>query len=232
MTQKKILILDYSFEKIEAPTIRRWLPEEADVTALFIDTAQSFPDDLAERGFTHVVHSGSSLSITQEAPFTKKAVSFIRDIRENGAAQFGICYGHQLVCFALVGKHAVRSSPNGLEVGWCDLTFTDQAMNVLGVGQNETIFQYHFDEVVELPKGSELLATNSHTAIQAYINRQQSIIGTQFHPEFDKEAGNKLFLDDREFLARHQFDADDITSKGPSIEAGKLFFGYFLQVFK
>jgi len=120
--------------------IPRWLPVDADVTALFIDTVQSYPDNFAESGFTHVIHSGSSLSITQEAPFTKKTVSLFRDIRENGTAQFGICFGDQLVCLALVGEHAVRSSPNGLEVGWCDLTFTDHAMNILGVRENETIF--------------------------------------------------------------------------------------------
>ncbi len=112
MSHKKILILDYSVDQSETPAIKFWLPADAQVEALFIDTEASFFDDLLDHGYTHVIHTGSALSITEPAPFTKKAVSFINIARENGIAQMGICYGHQLVCRALVGKHAVRSSPS------------------------------------------------------------------------------------------------------------------------
>ena len=66
--QKKILILDYSPTRVEASAIKRWLPVDAQVVSLFIDTEESFPDDLAENNFTHVIHSGSDLSITEKAP--------------------------------------------------------------------------------------------------------------------------------------------------------------------
>jgi GMP synthase (glutamine-hydrolysing) len=175
-----------------------------------------------------VIHSGSELSITKPAPFTKKAVTFIQKVREQGVAQFGICYGHQLICLALVGKHAVRSSSNGFEVGWRTINFTRRAQQIFGIGESEAVWQHHFDEVIELPEGSELLATNAHTEIQAYINDEQRIVGTQFHPEFDKEAGDKLFLRDRELLEKNNYDVDEIITRGPSIEAGRIFFGYFL----
>jgi GMP synthase (glutamine-hydrolysing) len=229
MSEKKILILDYSVSKIEAPAIRRWLPSDALVSKIYIDTEESFPDDLIENDFTHVIHSGSELSITEAAPFTKRAVAYIQNIRDKGVSQFGICYGHQLICLALVGKHAVRSSPKGLEVGWGNVTFTSRGLNILNVRENEVVWQYHFDEVIELPGGSDLIATNEHTEIQAYINHQQKIIGTQFHPEFDKEAGDKLYLEEREQIERYNFNVDEIISRSPSIDAGKIFFGYFLQ---
>ena len=185
--------------------------------------------NLSEKEITHVIHSGSSLSITETAPFTEKAESYIQNIRDAGVSQFGICYGHQLICQALVGKHAVRSSPNGLEAGWGSVKFTGHATDILGVGDNEVIWQSHYDEVTKLPKGSELLATNSHTEVQAYINHEQKIIGTQFHPEFDKELGDKLFLDDRELLEKNNICVDEIITRYPSIDAGKVFFEYFLQ---
>jgi GMP synthase (glutamine-hydrolysing) len=140
----------------------------------------------------------------------------------------GICYGHQLVCRALVGKQAVRSSPKGLEAGWKSVTFANDAMSVLGVGESEVVWQHHFDEVTELPTGSELWATNPHTSIQAYINYEQRLFGTQFHPEFDQEAGNRIFLEDRELLEKNGYDVDAMIKHGPSFEVGKVFFGYFL----
>ena len=197
MNLQKILILDYSVDRSETSAVKRWLPVNLDVSSLFIDTEESFPDDLINNDFTHVIHTGSALSITQVAPFTDKAVDYIRKARDKGVSQMGICYGHQLICQALVGKHAVQSSPNGLEAGWNNITFINSSMSILGVGENETVWQHHFDEVIQLPEGSELLATNSHTKIQAYINYEQRLFGTQFHPEFDKEAGDKIFLDNK-----------------------------------
>ncbi|MDY7108811.1 MAG: hypothetical protein SYC29_09255, partial [Planctomycetota bacterium] len=44
----------------------------------FIDTQASFPADLAGQGFTHVIHSGSALSITEPAPFTDHANEAVR----------------------------------------------------------------------------------------------------------------------------------------------------------
>ena len=46
MSDQKILILDYSVDRIEAAAIKCWLPVNSEVAAVFIDTAESFPDDL------------------------------------------------------------------------------------------------------------------------------------------------------------------------------------------
>ncbi len=228
MNEKRVLILDYSVDKSETKSIKRWLPVDAHVSALFIDTEESFPDDLVDNDFTHVIHSGSALSITEPAPYTEKAVKYIREIRHKGVPQMGICYGHQLVCRALVGKRAVRSSPNGLEAGWKHVTFVNNATNLLGVRESEVVWQHHFDEVTELPEGSELLATNPHSSIQAYVNYEQRLFGTQFHPEFDIEIGNKIFLQDRELLEKNGYDVDATIKQGPSFDVGKVFFDFFL----
>lgn len=229
MKRQKILILDYSVDRSETSAIKYCLPVNSDVSALFIDTEQSFPDDLINSDFTHVIHTGSALSITQDAPFTDKAVNYIQKARDKGLAQMGICYGHQLVTMALVGKHAVRSSLKGLEAGWKDVTFVNSSRRILGVRKNETVWQHHFDEVIELPIGSELLAKNSHTSVQAYINYTQRLLGVQFHPEFDKEAGDKLFLNDQGLQQDNDYDVNEMIKRGPSFDVGKVFFSYFLD---
>jgi len=228
LNPKKILILDYSPTRVEASAIKRWLPVDAQVVSLFIDTEESFPDDLAENNFTHVIHSGSDLSITEKAPFTEKAIAFIQTARDKGIWQMGTCYGHQLICLALAGENAIRKAPAGFEVGWKNVNFTDKAREILDVREKETVWQHHFDEVVQLPKGSELLATNAHTKIQAYINYEQHLFGSQFHPEFDRESGNRIFLRDRELLASYHYDAEKIAEDGPSLNTGKIFYAFFL----
>lgn len=84
--------------------------------------------------------------------------------------------------------------------------------------------------MIDLPEGSVRLATNGHTEIQAYINEQQKIFGTQFHPEFDRYAGNAIFLRDRALLEAHQHDVDIILNSGPSLDAGTVFFDFFLRL--
>jgi GMP synthase (glutamine-hydrolysing) len=228
MSQKRILILDYSVDRSETECIIRWLPAESHTLSLFVDTEESFPDDLIDKDFTHVIHSGSALSITETVPFLEKAMLYIRQARDKGISQMGICYGHQLVCRALLGRQAVRPSPNGLEAGWKSVTFINSARNVLGLGESERVWQHHFDEVTELPEGSELLATSPHSKIQAYVNYKQRLFGTQFHPEFDKETGDRIFLEDRELLEKNGYDVDAMIKLGPSLDAGTVFFGFFL----
>lgn len=227
----KTLVLDYSTDRSEATATLRWLPGEAQVTTLFIDTEESFPDNLARMGFTHVIHSGSALSVMEQAPFTVKAVRFIRDARDGGISQMGICYGHQLLCLALVGENAVRKSPKGLEAGWREVSFDLSELEIPGVGERERVWQSHFDEVTELPEGSILFGSGTHTRIQGCINHQQRLFATQFHPEFDRDAGNKLYLDEGDFLSKHEYNADELVKGGPSIETGVIFFSFFLDQF-
>ena len=228
MNAKKILILDYSVSKFEASAIGRWMPQDAEVTSLFIDTEESFPEDLIDKGFTHVIHSGSELSVTEDSPFTKKAVDFIKEARNRGIPQMRICYGHQLLCRALVGKHAVRRSPNGLEAGWGKVEFNERAAEIFGVKKNEVVWYHHFDEVTELPEGSASLATNKHTEIQTFINPEQKLIGTQFHPEIEKETGDKIFKQDKEQLEAHNYSVEELIKGSPSFDTARVFFDYFL----
>jgi GMP synthase (glutamine-hydrolysing) len=102
-------------------------------------------------------------------------------------------------------------------------------MAALGVRESEAVWQHHFDEVTRLPEGSELWATNAHSRIQAYINPQQRLLGTQFHPEFDREMGNQIFLDDRQLLRENGYDAEELVQHGPSFDVGGVVFGYFLR---
>jgi GMP synthase (glutamine-hydrolysing) len=226
-----ILILDYSVDRFETPIIKGFLKTyDFEVTALHITTETSFPDDLIEKEFTHVVHTGSTVSITESSPVTLKEVNYIRSLVKKGTWQFGICYGHQLMGFALVGAHAVRETPGGLEAGWGEVEFNELGQKLLNLKPVEHIWQHHFDEVTELPEGSKILATNNHSKIQAYINYEKRLLGTQFHPEINVKQGNKYFLNDRKLLESHGFDVDAMVKEEPTFDTPKVFFEFFLNL--
>ena len=227
----KVLILDYSVDQFETPIIKSFLKRHFgyDSTALNITTEASFPDDLIEQDFTHVIHTGSTLSINDPAPFTEKAVAFIHALVKKGTWQFGICYGHQLMGFALVGAHAVRETPKGLEAGWGEVEFNNLGQKLLKLNPVECIWQHHFDEVTALPEGSQMIATNSHSNIQAYINYEKRLLGTQFHPEINVRQGNNYFLKDRVLLEANGYDVDAMVQLTPSFDTPKVFFEFFLK---
>jgi hypothetical protein len=56
------------------------------------------------------------------------------------------------------------------------------------------------------------------------------LLGTQFHPEFDRETGNKIFLDDAELLEQNGYDAEVLIKQEPSFDVGNVFFAFFLSL--
>lgn len=225
----KIQILDYSINQVATPLFKSYLPSDAQVVAHHINSYASFLPVLEQTDITHVIHSGSALCINEPAPFTDLALNYIRDLTQQNTAQMGICYGHQLICCALVGPHAVQASPNGFEVGWCNVQFLDTNHHIPGLSHTETVWQHHFDEVTELPGGSQLIATAKHTPTQAYINVGKRLLGMQFHPEFDLNSGNAYFLNDRQFIEQQGFSVEEITQGKPSNNHGDALFNYFLN---
>jgi GMP synthase (glutamine-hydrolysing) len=226
-----ILILDYSVDRTETAAVRRWLPQRAAVTSCFVDADFRLPVGSELGRFTHIVHSGSALSILEDAPFEETIAALIRDACVRGIAQMGICYGHQLLCKTLAGRDAVRASPKGLEAGWCEVEFSDSGRARFGVTRRERVWQHHFDEVTRVPPGAEVMATNSHTDIQAFIDQDRRLLGVQFHPEFDREEGNQIFSSLSDELRTQGYSPEHMVQGGPSLETGRIFFDFFLRTF-
>ena len=93
----RVLVLDYSTDATLGPATARWLPPGVDPQLWTMLDEQPLPS-LA--GFTHLVHSGSALSINDDPPFLDAVLSMVREAVELGRPQLGICYGHQLLARA------------------------------------------------------------------------------------------------------------------------------------
>jgi len=224
--KKTVLLLDYSVDESETPLIRRWMPEGFELEIFAPLRQQGFPE-AGRHGW--VIHTGSSLSICDDAPFQAASEGFIRTGIERGVMQMGICYGHQLLARAVLGRAAVRRNPAGVEVGWGEIRFSPMASGRIGVPRSCRIFQYHFDEVVSLPEKAMVLAWNGHTVIQSFLDESLGLFGVQFHPEFDRESGNRHFLQKSADIASVGFDAASIALGGPDPETDGRFFRFFLN---
>ena len=161
--------------------------------------------------------------------FTEPMIRYINELADRGVRQYGICFGHQLMCRALVGDHAVQASPLGLEAGWNAVTFSEGDQSIAGLEGELPMWQHHFDEVTAVPDGSQLFATASHTHIQGWVNTGLSAMGTQFHPEFDADSGNNYFRRDVATLTEHGLDLDTLINQTPDALRGPALFNYFLN---
>ena len=95
----------------------------------------------------------------------------------------GVCFGHQLIAHCLGAK--VARPPQGWGIGRTTYTWHEPSpvMNAL---TQLSLLARHQDQVLELPQGARLLASNAHCPIAAYAIGQQ-VLCIQPHPEFEPE---------------------------------------------
>ncbi|MCK4806611.1 MAG: type 1 glutamine amidotransferase [Candidatus Aegiribacteria sp.] len=229
MNTLNVLIFDYSVDRSEAPLFRRWLPDNCASTAVCVYFGDSFPDPLE---YSHVMHTGSSLSICSDAGFLANAENTVRKCVAENIPQMGVCYGHQLISRSLLGSSAIGRCPNGLEAGWIDVEMTGSGLEIPGVVSVARVLQSHFDRVEKIPDTSEVIATNDHTEIQGFVDREKNLFSLQFHPEFTREEGNRHFLKEARLLEENGIDLESVLDDGPSLDTGKVFFEYFLNTFR
>lgn len=97
---------------------------------------------------------------------------------------FGVCYGHQLMAYALGGQ--VGYHPDGLEVGCQEIELLPAiASDPLGevLPPRFAAHLTHLQTVLTPPPGAQVLARSAHDPHQI-MRYGAHAISTQFHPEF------------------------------------------------
>jgi GMP synthase (glutamine-hydrolysing) len=133
-----------------------------------------------------VIISGSHAMVTEQRPWSERTAAWLR--RSVGQVPvLGICYGHQLLGYALGGT--VADNPNGREMGVIPITFTPAADDDPLLGDFTpaiTAAVSHKQSLVKLPPGALHLASSQRESYQAFRYGNKTW-GLQFHPEFDAE---------------------------------------------
>lgn len=119
--------------------------------------------------------TGSRHGAYEDHPWIVPLEALIRDIAASSRPLIGICFGHQIIAQALGGK--VEKFKGGWAVGRTAYDFGDATLHLNA---------WHQDQVVTLPEGAQVIASNEFCANAALVIGD-NILTMQPHPEFQAD---------------------------------------------
>ncbi|CAI1029154.1 GMP synthase [glutamine-hydrolyzing] [Serratia entomophila] len=132
-----------------------------------------------------VVITGSPAMVTEQLPWSEQAAAWLRQAMLIRLPLFGVCYGHQLLAYALGGE--VGYHPQGMEVGTLDVELLPAAAEDRRLALLPPRFKanlIHAQSVLTPPAGAQALARSQQDAYQI-LRYGDHALTTQFHPEFN-----------------------------------------------
>lgn len=151
------------------------------------DPGATLPDAAALEGYDAIFLTGSPLHLYRETPETRRSVDLMRAVFASGTPAFGSCAGLQVATVAAGGT--VRPVSRGREAAFARRITRSEAGRAHPLLRDRPdVFDapaLHTDEVERLPDGSEALAGNRVTRVQAAEIRSGDGVfwGVQYHPE-------------------------------------------------
>ncbi|MCX8963512.1 glutamine amidotransferase [Erwinia psidii] len=142
--------------------------------------------------------TGSWAMVTDHADWSERTAAWVRGAVDSNLPLLGVCYGHQLMAYALGGQ--VADNPRGWERGQQRLeTLPDCRHDALlnQLPDQFTAWLSHRQSVLQPPAGAQVLATSALDACQI-IRYSPSALSFQFHPEFTAEIMAACLSDSRQ----------------------------------
>lgn len=151
---------------------------------------EEYPDADELRTYDAIIVSGSAASAYDPLPWIHALEKFLVRVYEEypKIKLFGSCFGHQIVCQALLGA-LVEPDPNGWELGIQEIDLAPEFQRSLSPPNSSMRLQFiHADHVVlpdQLPSGWMRVGTTKHCAVQG-VYEEGRVFTLQGHFEFDK----------------------------------------------
>ena len=147
-------------------------------------TGASIP--LPPSSYAGIIITGSGAMVSDRAPWMEETALWLRDAVAAEVPTLGVCFGHQLLAYALGAEVGVN--PRGFEAGTVEVTFTGDAGDDRLFGDlpaQASFGAHHYQTVLKRPDGAQVLAANEVDENQA-LRFGPFAWGVQFHPEFDR----------------------------------------------
>jgi GMP synthase-like glutamine amidotransferase len=183
------LVLDNFLDEKFSGYFSRYLRDDLEI---FKASKLEFPENLSK--YDHIILTGSEEFIINDRNWIAEEMKLIQKIIDKRIPTLGICFGHQLIARALLGHDGVRKAEKP-EIGWKQVTINIKNPLLRGIGSDFFVYNSHFDEVCNLNKEFEILASSDLCEVQAYQIKNAPMWGVQFHPEIDMESGKKFIMD-------------------------------------
>jgi len=194
--------------------LRREAPNATAEIVFVADPGFKLPAGTSIEDFDGFIWTGSDLTVYHvDDPRVAPQIAFAGELLEAGSVCWGSCWGIQLA--SLVAGGEVAANPRGREWGIArDIRLTGAAQaSPMHAGKPARFdaFIMHLDEVVRLPDGTPLLATNEHSHVQAAIvERGDGVFwATQYHPEYNLHEMGRLIAARTKALVREGFFPDE-----------------------
>ncbi len=199
--------------------LKRERPECSIDVVYAADPDSTLPNGASLEQYDGILWTGSDLTayhldderVTRQIEFAKTAFA-------SKTPQWGSCWGAQIAAAAAGGE--VKKSPKGREWGFA------RGVTITPAGRTSRLYDgkidrfdgyiMHLDEITRLPTGSEILATNDHTDVQALIVERDggSFWATQYHPEYDLFEMGRLIAGRAAALVKEGFfDSEEDVKK-------------------
>ncbi|XBS70170.1 glutamine amidotransferase [Acerihabitans sp. KWT182] len=139
------------------------------------------PDEISA-----AIITGSWSMVTDHAPWSEITAAWIRGVHALERPLLGICYGHQLIAYALGGT--VADNPRGWEGGLQQVRMTastDGCPLLEGLPRQFAVWLSHLQTVLRPPAEAQVLAVSPQDDCQI-IRYSPYTFSLQFHPEFSR----------------------------------------------
>ncbi|MCV6624143.1 MAG: glutamine amidotransferase [Cellvibrionaceae bacterium] len=143
--------------------------------------------------FSAAIITGAIDMVTDGHDWIKYLVKWTKGAVSAGLPILGVCFGHQLLAFALGGR--VGSNPNGASFG-------NVTVEKHKISESDCLFKefpvrcemkvFHYQSVIAVPPSSSVLIRGDNDPFYA-VRYAPNVWGVQFHPEFDNFIMDKTF---------------------------------------
>lgn len=173
--------------------------------------------------------TGSPANVTDQEPWMDELAQWLRELHAAGKPLLGVCFGHQIMAWALGGE--VDYHPQGREVGTHKIELTPEGRMDPWLADLPAQFSaqlVHEQTVLVPPPGATVLARNDHDACQILRYGPKSV-SVQFHPEFSPDIMRSYVVAMADKLKSEGMNPEQLLAEVSDSEAASQLVARFIQ---